>query len=234
MIDQNLLKKIALVINSGKGSYIEAGANDGLTFSNTLILEKELGWSGLLIEPSVIGYNKLVINRPDNINVNAALVSFDYSKDEISGNFNSGGLMSKVNPELKFKNLLSFLRKIKRKIRKEEINVPALTLQSILDRNFISEVDFFSLDVEGYEVEVLKGLNFKKLKPKAILIEVRATMIFELCELLLNDYQLILNMSEFNFEKDPYWCGTHQDYLFVRSDYVNSVNLILESEKSLL
>ncbi|KAB7507993.1 hypothetical protein Anas_00609, partial [Armadillidium nasatum] len=41
------------------GTFIEAGAYDGETFSNTLNLEKELGWSGLLIEPNPLEYQLL-------------------------------------------------------------------------------------------------------------------------------------------------------------------------------
>jgi len=234
MINQELLKKIALVLNSKNGFYIEAGANNGIEQSNTLNLEMELNWSGLLIEPSDSAFKQLVINRPNNIKINSALVSFNYTKDKISGDFNSGSLMSKVSPDFIFTNLYSYFKKLARWIKKAEKKVLANTLQSILDHHNITEVDFFSLDVEGYEVEVLKGLNFSLIKPKALLIEVREIMLFELCDLLLlNDYQLILNMSNFNYKNNPNWSGDHQDYLFVRSDYVNQINLLIKSENLL-
>ena len=191
----------------------------------------DLYWNGILIEPSVYAYKHLVINRPNNININSALVSFNYSKDKISGDFNSGSLMSKVSPEFRSTNLYSYIKKLARGIKKVEKLVSANTLQSILDDQKITEVDFFSLDVEGYEVEVLKGLNFSLIKPKVILIEVREKMLFELCDLLLlNDYQLILNMSNFNYTNNPNWSGNHQDYLFVRSDYVNQINLLIKNQ----
>lgn len=54
-----------------------------------------------------------------------------------------------------------------------EVSVPARTLTSVLEEAGISEpIEFFSLDVEGYELEVLKGLDISKYRPKYILVEV--------------------------------------------------------------
>lgn len=57
----------------GHGVYVEAGANDGISWSNTL-MNVDLDWNGLLIEPSPTAYTKLVENRPGNYIENAALV----------------------------------------------------------------------------------------------------------------------------------------------------------------
>ena len=54
------------------------------------------------------------------------------------------------------------------------LDVPARTLTSVLDEVGVQEVDFFSLDVEGYELNVLKGLDLKKYRPKYILVEVKS------------------------------------------------------------
>ena len=42
---------------------------------------------------------------------------------------------------------------------------------NFVDNNF-DKIDFFSLDVEGYEMEVLKGIDFTKHTPTFILIEI--------------------------------------------------------------
>tara|TARA_B110000971_G_scaffold92883_1_gene95558 strand:- start:1886 stop:2080 length:195 start_codon:yes stop_codon:yes gene_type:complete len=47
--------------------------------SNTAFFEKELGWRGILIEPSLKGYEKCKINRPNSVCLNYACVSSDYS-----------------------------------------------------------------------------------------------------------------------------------------------------------
>jgi hypothetical protein len=51
--------------------------------------------------------------------------------------------------------------------------VPARTLTAVLDSHGIRRVDFLSLDVEGYELEVLKGLDFDRFRPTLMLIEAR-------------------------------------------------------------
>jgi len=60
-----LQDKLNRIINKKKGVFIELGANDGLFQSNTVFFEKELGWRGILIEPSLKGYEKCKINRPN-------------------------------------------------------------------------------------------------------------------------------------------------------------------------
>ena len=45
-----------------KGTFVDIGANDGITFSNTYFLEK-MGWNGLAVEPIPSAYEKLVKNR---------------------------------------------------------------------------------------------------------------------------------------------------------------------------
>jgi hypothetical protein len=52
------------------------------------------------------------------------------------------------------------------------IRVPARTLNSVLDAHRIQQIDLLSLDVEGYEGSVLRGLDFNKHAPRYILVEV--------------------------------------------------------------
>ncbi|MBC1270328.1 FkbM family methyltransferase, partial [Trichormus variabilis FSR] len=80
------------------------------------------------------------------------------------------------------------------------IQVPAKTLESILDKFAeLPQIDFLSLDVEGYELDVLKGINLVKYQPKYILVEAR---FFEEINLYLSfNYDLIDQLS-------------HHDYLY--------------------
>lgn len=59
--------KLRKYISYDNGIFLEVGANDGIRQSNTYIYEKEYGWKGILIEPS-IWFNKLKDNRPNSIN----------------------------------------------------------------------------------------------------------------------------------------------------------------------
>ena len=54
-----------------------------------------------------------------------------------------------------------------------EVRVPATTLTSILDRHRVKRIDFLSLDVEGFELQVLQGIDFERHRPSLMLIEAR-------------------------------------------------------------
>lgn len=186
-------------IKGERGFYIECGANDGLMQSNTLRLER-LGWSGLLIEPSPEAYKNLIKNRSNqNIFSNCALVSSDEIKT-VCGDFD-GSLMASVGSA--------------RTMNEKKINVQARTLQSILDENGISQIDFFSLDVEGYEYEVLRGIDLQRNPPTFILVELYDTNFVDVVALLKeHKYSEPQCISNFKKITHPIWDGTHNDYLF--------------------
>ena len=150
-------KKLDSLFNhKNNGFYIELGAFDGITQSNSYFFELNRNWTGLLIEPSKDSYHLCCKNRPNSIVVNCCCVSNDYKNDTISGDFNST-LMSSVNgARLKTQKL---------------VEVKAMTLEKILDENHIDvEIDFLSLDTEGYELPILQGLNLDNYRPKYMLI----------------------------------------------------------------
>lgn len=144
-----------------KKVYIEAGAHDGLFQSRSLQFKSNDEYFGILIEPHYETYIKCVKNREsESCKIyNAALVSFDFPSSEIELGIHSAytSMNSTVKP--KTENFCS------------TISVPARTLQSILDENSISTIENFYLDVEGYEQNVLNGINFNKTKFNYIELE---------------------------------------------------------------
>lgn len=194
-------EKILKYLNFNDGVYIECGANDGVTQSNTLILEKEMGWSGILVDPSVTSYNECIKNRSNkNTIINCALVSYEYKNDTIFGDFD-GHLMSSINGQ--------------RRDNKNFNEVSAKKLSDIIDEYVYDKIDFFSLDVEGYELEVLKGIDFTRHRPTYILIEVYTKDLKNIFNFMEKQgYDMIENLSNFNNIDFPYWDGTHNDYLF--------------------
>lgn len=167
--------KLRKYLKNNYGFYIECGANDGMTQSNTLAYE-ELGWTGLLVEPCVINYRKCKRNRPRSIVENYALVSSSYNKNTISGFFDNtcyNGLMANLDdyPDSMDEERVKSHKEFVSKFNLQSREVPCCTLQSLIDKHNITYIDFFSLDVEGYEIEVLDGLDFNKVRPICILIE---------------------------------------------------------------
>lgn len=183
------------------GFFIELGANDGLTQSNTAMLEFMRGWKGILVEPSPSAYKLCKVNRPGSITLNYACVSNEYTDKSVKGDFN-GKLMSSVDG-LRLQS-------------EKTIDVAAITLESILDKYAAyKNINFLSLDTEGYELNILKGLNLDKYRPQYMLIEIYSKDYKEIYDYLESkQYTLHSNFTNYNKETNPSWDGTHNDYLF--------------------
>jgi len=168
-------KKLAQYIDLKNGFFIEAGANNGINQSNTLYFERYKGWRGLLIEPIPELAAECKLNRPRAIVENFALVSSEFAEDYVEMEYCN--LMSVVRSGLNSLETQSHIERGKRFLRENEqvytINVPAMTLSEIINKHSISRIDLLSLDVEGYEAQVLKGINFDLHRPEFILVEVR-------------------------------------------------------------
>lgn len=145
------------------GFFIELGAMDGVTYSNTLFFEQQLGWSGILIEPQTYMYESLVANRPNCYNFNYAISKIE-GEVLFTGNYALGGIDSTMTDKhKKIWNLEgdghSYMVKSK-PIRDVIKDVP------------IQEVDLFSVDVEGGELDVLETFDWN-IPVKIVLIEIQ-------------------------------------------------------------
>ena len=195
-------EKLIKFLNFENGVFIEAGALDGLMQSNTKLLEEAYGWTGILIEPSHEAFEQLQIHRPYSQCFECAIGSFEEDGTYVWGDFN-GKSMSSVNGN--------------RLQKPAEYRVLMRSLQSILDEVGIFHVNFFSLDVEGYEMNVLRGIDFKRTQFDYLLIEIYTWQYEEIVNFLLDKgYEMIESVSNYNLITNPGWDGTHNDYLFKR------------------
>ena len=157
------------------GFFVEAGANDGVQQSNTLLLERTRGWRGLLVEPVPELADRCRANRPDALVEQVALVPPGRGVGTIQMHFS--GLMSLVrgahdNPEAEAAHVVDGLAR-QGLAGSYEVDVPARTLSAVLDAHGIAAVDLLVLDVEGYEGPVLEGLDLGRHGPRYILVEER-------------------------------------------------------------
>jgi hypothetical protein len=98
------------------------------------------------------------------------------------------------------------------------VSVPTITLEKLLD-TYLGQgkiIDLLSLDTEGYELPILKGLNLCKYRPRYMLIEIYEKDYNEIVDFLTtHKYVLHSNFSNYSLSTKPDWDGTHNDYLFV-------------------
>jgi FkbM family methyltransferase len=166
-------RKLDRHIDRDGGFFVEAGANDGFEQSNTYWLERFRGWNGLLIEPIPELFREALVERPDALAFNCALVPFDYRADTVR--MRHGGLMSIVSGSHGSEEADRAYVEPAFSLRMDseyETEVPAWTLSAILDEVDAPEVDLLSLDVEGFEASVLRGIDLARHAPRFILVEI--------------------------------------------------------------
>ena len=192
--------KIIQLMNYRNGVYIEVGAHDGINQSNTKRLEEYYGWTGILVEPSENLFLTLCANRPNDKCFQCALGSFEQNNTYVWGDFD-GKFMSSVGGV--------------------RLNRPATqktlvrSLQSILDEIGIQHINFFSLDVEGYELNILHGIDFNRTTFDYLLVELYKSEYQDVVSLLLNNgYELVGNFS--NYSSNNPNLIVHNDFLFKR------------------
>ena len=159
------------LLNFPNGFYVEVGANDGRSFSNTYVLEKTQGWSGILVEPILHKHfeSKRYRDASRNRFVYGACVDFDYIEPTLKLYFSNLMTTSDLgNSRLWAEAGSKFLN------NEESVLpfwAPAIKLNKVLEDAGVTKIDFLSVDVEGAELSVLKGIDFNQFEIDLILIE---------------------------------------------------------------
>lgn len=143
------------------GFFLEMGAFNGLTESNSLFFERCLGWKGLLVEANPVTYEVMVKNntRPTAHKLNMAP---SCSSDDGSVQFETGDTSSQM---------ASVASENNDTITNAIVDVHCGPLSLYLHDLGIDHIDFFSLDVEGAELLVLKTVDFEKVNIDVIMVE---------------------------------------------------------------
>lgn len=147
------------------GFFVEIGCIDGLRFSNTLVFEK-MGWSGVCVEAHKDYYPLVRANRQNSIVYDYAVGEVD--EDNIRFYANSRGSLSTLDKS-KERHFADHYGKWFTGFKEQVVNKRTLT--SIFEEADVKDIDILSIDIEGYEVEALMGLDLKRYRPSVIVIE---------------------------------------------------------------
>ena len=182
------------------GFFVDVGAFDGIHLSNTYSFEQQ-GWKGICVEPNPAIFEFCKKNRPNSFCVNAACVADDKA-GEIELYFDTTGLFSGLEIDVEADNIKGHYSTLKKEIASKKEKVKALTLNAIIKQcpADIGAIDFISIDVEGAELDVLKGFDLGTYLPRLILLEASDAE----GQKIVTDYLLIYG------------------YMFARKHFINS------------
>lgn len=164
-------KIVDLYFKSKKnGFFLDLGAHDGISCSNTYFFEKERNWTGICVEPIPDVYKLLTENRK-SINYNVCISDKDGivnfrrvngAPEMLSGilEFMPSEHIDRINHECSLYNG-SF----------EDIKVESKNINSILMKHGNPKIDFLSIDTEGAEFSILKTIDFEKNQIEFLTVE---------------------------------------------------------------
>ena len=137
--------------SGGHGTFVELGAYDGETYSNTWLLERCFGWRGLLIEANPSNFKKLCISgRKAALKVHSAVCERD-GQVAMFAEGGPGAGSAKVSTP--------FEQRLRHNLANTTVEVPCKPLRSLMADAGLQTATFLSLDVEGAEETVLRTVD---------------------------------------------------------------------------
>jgi len=152
------------------GFFLDIGAHDGISFSNSYFLEKKRGWSGICIEPNPDVFVQLKKNR-QSLNYNVCISDTEGSvvfrkivgySEMLSGilEFMDQKHIDRINDEC-----------VKYNSTFEDIKVESKNLNAILKSDNIRHIDYLSIDTEGAESKIIKSIDLDEINIEFLTVE---------------------------------------------------------------
>ena len=145
--------------------FIEVGANDGVYLDPLYSYIVKNNWSGILVEPNPIVFEKLKNNykNTNNLFFEKCIIS---DKNGIVDFYCNGDNITTIH------NTLSYdYAKYNFKEDLKIIPTLSLTFSDLIQKYNIKKIDILMTDVEGYDLDLLKTFPFNNIKPKIIISE---------------------------------------------------------------
>ncbi|MBX3042265.1 MAG: FkbM family methyltransferase [Candidatus Kapabacteria bacterium] len=162
--------KIIFGGNKTNGYFLEIGAYDGITFSNTYTFEKYRNWKGICVEPIPTIFNKLRQNR--KCDCIQGCIAEKEGVVQITHVDGPSEMLTGITKNYDAAHSERIENEIKERGGKKVIyDVKAYNLTDILIKKIINHIDYCSIDVEGSEWEVLKSIDFDKISFSCFSIE---------------------------------------------------------------
>jgi FkbM family methyltransferase len=131
--------------------YLEMGALDGFYLSNTLFFAEQMGWTGILIEADSANYAVLATRRSWDTKIHTAICPEGQKEITFTGR---GGAVSGVIDTMSVKFRNDYHKNV------DPYTVPCRTLKGVLKELHVTNIDLFSLDVEGAELFTLQTMDW--------------------------------------------------------------------------
>jgi FkbM family methyltransferase len=156
---------LALIASGARkhGFFVEFGSADGVALSNSFLLEKEMGWSGILCEPSRGWHAALKRNRSCIIDTRCV---YSRTGEQISFSENYIGELSGIT-EFTRDDHHGLINRTTDSYQVETISL----LDLLSQHNAPKHIDFLSVDTEGSEFEILNSFDFSRYTFGAICVE---------------------------------------------------------------
>jgi len=161
---------LARVFPDQRGMYIDVGANHPIFHSVTKLFS-DRGWTGINVEPSPPVFDRLKLDRPNDVNLNVGV------GDEVAT------LTFFESPD--YHGWSTFLLELaqhyqKIGVRVNQRSVPVTTLARICAEHVGDRtIDFLKVDAEGFEHQVLLGADFRTWRPRVLVVENAWTEVWE-------------------------------------------------------
>lgn len=146
------------------GFFIEAGGFDGESHSNSLFFELHRNWTGIMIEPIPRYFSQILAKNRRVYAINACIARSRPAVVKFQVDHVLSGRLSSMSNEMRD-------RIRKDSIIKKFAYVPCFSINTILKAINVNRVDFFSLDVEGAEPDVIESIDFERTSFRVFSIE---------------------------------------------------------------